>query len=499
MSHHRAHPSLFLGGLLVAPLLAFAPAGCSSSPSSSNAGGSSSGSGAPAGSGDDAGPTRPTGPMGPTGPTGTGGGGEDAAAAHEGGTQAEGGASHDAGSGDSGQSDDAGSGDASVSDGGCSSCQPPANGTMWGPQFVPYSAQSIWNTPLPSVQHTYASDSAAIIAVQFPSSTNTYSSLEGDEPNQYDPSNQGYFATASDPVVNIDCSGSNSCGPNVPATMHIPATAHINASNNDNIMFVVQPDGTEIDFYCWDVYDGHNCEPPGWSSQGDGTWSDGDTISGAWTTNCGNFFSGAGWDGAGSASDGAHALGYGAGGNCAGAGLLNASELSAGVINHALQILTACTQNAAVYPGYWEASGPNPCTGAAPPIGYRLWYDVACSDTQANAALDPWETAILCALNVYGGFVTDNGSDQGAMQPGFGIRDLGEVPSFEFGTGDQWAQLSSQGWSPYAVGGDWTSSFPRWGLSGPHSDGNGNWMPPGVDFSSHMHYLDPCVTQGTCP
>jgi len=199
-----------------------------------------------------------------------------------------------------------------------------------------------------------------------------------------------------------------------------------------------------------------------------------------------------------SPSDGAHASGYGAGGNCAGVGLLNASELSSGLIQHAVQILSSCTAQSSVFPGYWNTSGPNPCTGASPAIGYRLWYDVSCSETQSNTALLPWERALLCALNEYGGFVTDNGGDTGAMQPGFGIRQMGEVPAYEYGTADPWAPLQSQGWSSYAVGGDWSSSYPRWAPS-THTDGNGHWTPPGVDFHDHMHYLDPCVTEGTCP
>jgi hypothetical protein len=400
---------------------------------------------------------------------------------------------------DAGKNSDAPIADAAEEPGPCSSCPLPTNGTMWPSSFVPYSPKSVWNTPLAKTSHTYASDSATIIATQFPSTTDTYTEFSGSEPGEYDPSVQLYFASASDPLVTIDCGDGGACGPGMPASMHIPAKAHINDSNNDNIMMVVQPDGTELDFYCWDVYDDHECEPPGWTSEGNGAWSEGDTFSvGGSSTNCGNFLTGAGWNGATSPSDGAHASGYGAGGNCAGAGLLDARELASGVINHALQVVPECTAQSSVFPGYWDTSGPNPCSGPAPPIGYRMWYDVSCSDTQSNPSLGPWEKAILCALNVYGGFVTDNQSDTGAQEPGFGVRAMGEVPSYEFGTGDQWAQLGTQGWSSFVVGGDWSSSFPRWGPTA-HTDGSGNWIPPGVDFHDHMHYLDPCVTKGTCP
>jgi hypothetical protein len=102
-------------------------------------------------------------------------------------------------------------------------------------------------------------------------------------------------------------------------------------------------------------------------------------------------------------------------------------------------------------------------------------------------------------LHDYGGFILDNGSDSGSLTSGIGFRTWGEDSAYENSSGDQFAQLASQGWASLSAGGDWSPDYPRWNQGSVHVDGNGNWAPPGVNFAAHMHILDPCVTEGNCP
>jgi hypothetical protein len=86
-------------------------------------------------------------------------------------------------------------------------------------------------------------------------------------------------------------------------------------------------------------------------------------------SNCGNFYTGAGWLGATSPTDGSHQGNIGQGGNCAGAGLLHPAELASGAINHAMYVLVQCDMNGSVYPVSNGVSGSPSCSGVLPYVG----------------------------------------------------------------------------------------------------------------------------------
>jgi hypothetical protein len=196
---------------------------------------------------------------------------------------------------------------------------------------------------------------------------------------------------------------------------------------------------------------------------------------------CGNFFTGAGQLPASTSGNTT------AGGACEGAGVLSPQQLIAGHINHALFLITNCA-NGNVYPAE-TGSNTDRCSGTGPALGARLWYDVPDATTEADAALHPWEKAILEALHDYGGYVMDD-VNGGAIGQGVQFVPESEEPAYRYGSGDQWSGLAAQGWSSAAIPGA-PSGYLRWTGADP-------WTPGGVNLNAHLHVLNVCVTQGSC-
>ena len=368
-----------------------------------------------------------------------------------------------------------------------SSAQNLVNGQEWATSFTPYGPASVWNTRV-SANPTIAAYSANVIAHQFPGSGSS-SALQIREPGPNDYGHPVYFATGSDPVVNLACTTYCNAPDNggVPATMHIPPKARP-AGGTDASMAVIQPDGTEIDFFAAYGSPGSSTD---WQAPHDEQardWQAGDTISAANIANCGSFATGSGFMAVGPGSTAAD--------QCDAGGQVKINELTAGVINHAIAIQLACA-NGAVYPAPPGASTDQCTSGVGAPLGARLWYDVPDDQTNANPNLHPWERAILNALHDYGGFFTDNGSG-GSYALGMSIEfsDIAE-PADDFGLPDPRAALAAQGWVSTTV-----SQLPprnpsalRWY----YPDVNDSpWNPQGVDFSAHVHWLDPCSARNSC-
>jgi hypothetical protein len=337
----------------------------------------------------------------------------------------------------------------------------PPNGYAWPASFVPFGPTSPWNTRI--VNPTYTSDSAAIIAAQFPG-PGLSAPVRNDPAGQWDQAHPIYFASASDPLINVNCVAPYCTG--IPSQIRIPARGLFGQSlQDDSHIGVVQPDGTEYDMYCWDG-NSVSCGP-----QQGGTWSTGQTVTPGYGAACGNIFTGSG-------IQPLNGSGTTAGGACESAGLLNPNELAAGAINHALFLITACTANGGVAPA--RNQNTNACPGVGPKLGYRLYYDVPDATTNANPNLKPWEKAILNALHDYGGYVMDDIG--GGPIDGTGV--MFQLPSGEpalaYGLPDQWAQLQSQGWTPLTVPGDQQM---RWIGADP-------WNPSGVNFNQHLHYIN---------
>jgi hypothetical protein len=337
------------------------------------------------------------------------------------------------------------------------------NGVEYGAGWAPYSCQSSpWNVHVSS-NPTYATYSSAQIAAEF--SAGETQPVREQEAGAFDYGHPIYYAQASDPVVNVVCQSycNRADSGGYPATIHVPAKARP-AGGSDAHMSVIQPDGTEIDMWG--------------TKQPSANWSTGNTVSAAAVANCGSFVSGSGF-----MADGPGAT---AGGGCLAGGLLRASELLAGSIDHALFLIAQCA-NGWQYPAYPNASTDGCTGGSGPPLGGRLWYDVPDATTNATPGLQSWEKAILNALHDYGGYLED---DMGGGSAVSGIAFLAESgeSSYAFGLPDPFAALTSQGWSGINVAGALALRY----------IGADPWQPAGVNFAAHLHWLDPCSAHASC-
>ncbi len=364
------------------------------------------------------------------------------------------------------------------------------NGQPLPAGFAPYAPTSVWNKPLPPItSNSYTADSAQIIAEQFGGNPgNMGEPLRDNEPGMYDGGRAIYYAKTSDPLVTIPCStfytGCFSGPGALPAAINIPALARGSQEpGNDNRLDVIGPDGTERDFY--------NGGSTVFNPPGGGNWTNGSVLPGSGTGNsCGNYLTGTGL----TTPDVTY--GVTAGDQCAEAGLVTINDLLTGTINHALIVVTNCTNPGGVYPA--RNQNTNNCTdGVGPMLGYWLWYDVPCSTTRASG-LKLYAQAILCALNVHGGAVMDDYGG-GTIAGGMGLATEGSEPFYAFCASgqvcDYWSKLAAQGWVGLTIPGT-PAGYQRW-FAG-DMDANGNWTPPGVNFAAHLHYLKSCVIQGTC-
>lgn len=347
--------------------------------------------------------------------------------------------------------------------GGCASEPSLQNGVAYAAGWAPYGCTSSpWNVPV-SANPTYASYSSAVIASEFGAGNSQPVRDEEAGPDDY--GHPVYYASASDPVVNLRCTAYCNTVDNggYPATAHIPAQARP-AGGTDAHMAVIQPDGTEIDMWA--------------TSQPSGNWTNGSTVTAQAIANCGNFVTGSGFTPTGPAAT--------AGGACVAAGLLRATELLAGHIDHALFLISQCAIGWQ-YPAFPNASTDNCTAGQGPPLGGRLWYDVPDATTNANANLKPWEKAILNALHDFGGYLEDDVAG-GAGVSGIGfLAESGEAAA-AFGLTDPFSALTAQGWTAISIAGAQQLRY----------IGADPWQPSGVNFAAHMHWLNPCSAHATC-
>lgn len=354
--------------------------------------------------------------------------------------------------------------------------------------FTPWQSGSPLNQPV-SAHPTMLANSAAIVAAQFPNGQNP-DTARVTEAGQYDYAHPIFYATSADPLVTLKCT--QYCGApdngGVPAAIHIPAKARP-AGGTDAHMTVVQGDGTTIDFWGLTgtpgITAGQNTSPPQRAKR---DWQTGDVASASAIANCGSFTNGAGILTTG---PGATASQF-----CARGGTTTAAELINGQINHALDLVAQCAVGTQ-YPTPANA-GTDRCTsGLGPPLGGRLWYDVSCATTRASGALQTWEKGVLCALNVYGGYLIDNVIGGPYATGGIFPQVESEEPWYDYqGPGyiSPFAPLASQGWNSITVANAiGVSSGTRWMYN------NGNpWNPPGVSFVGHMHWLAECSARGSC-
>lgn len=345
------------------------------------------------------------------------------------------------------------------------------NGQEWPTTFVPYGGSRIWNSTLPDSGAALLANSAGIVQ-NAQSSTNgpAVHTQEYSGSGGYDVSHPVVVATTSDPLVKTSCYIYCN-GTTAPASVYIPAAARP-AGGSDHHLAVVQPDGTEVDF--WEVSQN--------STQGGSVarnWQSGDTLDFGSGASCGNFSSGSG-----ETTNGATA-----GGGCLGAGLVRAAELNAGNIAHALFVGTNCVANYYVYPATQTAQVCTDSSLPNVPLGARIQVIDTAAQIQAMP-LQPWEKTILIALHTYGGYIMDTGGsapstvglvdveiEDDAQFAAFGTT---VTPMQSYGAANGWTPVSVNGATRYIAASPWN----------PFS-GSGGW-------AAHLQIVSSCYAQGTC-
>lgn len=365
------------------------------------------------------------------------------------------------------------------------------NGEGWPPGFRPYAAGSPWNRRLPAAPRL-APRSAEMIASAYGGKDEAI--LRTAAPGGWDYTHPMYYARPDDPLVhtacNIYCRG-------VPAVgdIRIPAKARP-AQGSDHHLAVVEPDGTEIDF--WEATmterDGRN------SGANDVTrdWRSGDTLYYGGGGRCSNLFSGSGFQREGGPT---------AGGACLGGGRITAAEVRAGVAHHALFVALRCVGDGErVTPANQALHGHGGCAGEPRrhiPLGARIWSDL--TERQVDALrLGPAATVYLKALHAYGAYVLDvrSGCERCEASEGALLTlESFEPPQEEWSYGRQPVDVllgRALGWHPVQVarrgeGSDVGDLTPRYIGASP-------WRPyaHAGGAVSHLHVVDPCYASGEC-
>lgn len=374
------------------------------------------------------------------------------------------------------------------------------NGTAWPTAFQPYSPTSIWNHKLPASPVVYAS-SAQRIADAFANGCGGNSMcgagfryVQWGGGQEYD--HPVVFASSTDPLVNAWCdepgywtTGTAGCH-QTPTQIRIPAKARP-ASGGDHHLAVVQPDGTEYDF--WQVNKNSRNTANYGSTTATTDWQRGDEIDFWGGGLCGNFYSGSGITPNNATS----------GGNCLAAGTITSQEIVNNQINHALTAAVGCSDPQVVYPA---VTGTHTCPsswGAVIPMGALI--HVKDTDAQINAmSISAFEKAVLRAYHDYGLYVMDganqlsNGDgiphapwvgDPGGQYTPFGVTN--PMPNV----------LQNAGWQPDQVPNN-CSQWPLASCGGSQTEyrlyGNSGWNPFPDGWKNHLEILDPCNARQTC-
>ena len=161
------------------------------------------------------------------------------------------------------------------------------------------------------------------------------------------------------------------------------------------------------------------------------------------------------------------------------AGVVRAEEMEAGRIDHALFAAIKCASGRSVYPAQAGTTGSR-CSNFglpgsdAPPMGARIWLDLS-PEQIGRLRIPRWRKTILEALNRYGMIVGDTTSGNGA----WGLVAESGSSYTSFGERDAWSAFAAK------VA---RRSSGRYGLE----------LDGGVDWSRHLHVVQPCVSRGNC-
>jgi hypothetical protein len=309
----------------------------------------------------------------------------------------------------------------------------------------PYSAESPFNRRLPA-QPRVAADSDRVVArlLSFGPIKHLEAGL-ADTPDDF--GHPTYYSRPSDPVFRLHCY-EESWGrcPLEGLEIRAPDAARPAGGDDAHLTVVDQDSGWEYDLY-------KVRSKPAGGGVLEIRWGGRTRI-----------------DGDGLGSDGT-AAGFGSL-----AGLIRASELAAGHIDHALFVTVHCDDGRAVYPA--RKSGRSCATlgepaDDAPPMGAHL--QLALSDEQIAALPGPeWKKTVLRAMADYGMFVGDTGGGSWGVQVESGSTFT------SFGQPDPLVAFArANAWTPY----------------GDLLVGN---LRDGIDWAHDLRVIDPCVSRGTC-
>jgi hypothetical protein len=309
----------------------------------------------------------------------------------------------------------------------------------------PYGPTSPFNQPLPSTPRL-ADDSAQIVArlLSFGRLDHLVAG-EADTPNDF--GHPTFYSQPGDPVFRLHCyeTAWGRCDIE-DEEIRIPDAARPASGGDSHLTVVDQQSGWEYDLYKV------RSKPPGGGTL-EFRWGGRTRIDG---------------DGLGSDATAARF------GNLA--GIIRASELDAGHIDHALFMVARCDAGRWVYPAQ---KGGRSCdvlglsTTDAPPMGTRL--QLAMSSEQINALQVPsWKKTILRAMATYGAIFGDTGGG------GWGVQAESGTTYTSFGAPDPLVTFAqANGWTPY----------------------DGRYIAnlrSGIDWARYLRVIDPCVSRGTC-
>jgi hypothetical protein len=250
------------------------------------------------------------------------------------------------------------------------------------PSWRPYARTSPFNRALPAQPRLHPRSQAMVSrllgfgraqAIQL-----------GTAGTRFDYSHPVYFGRASDPRHRIRCTERWGRCAVEGHVVHIPRGARAAAGTDAHLTVIDTRSGWEYDL--WGV---HRVSPTGGTLRA--RWGGRTRIDG---------------DGRNSPATAAHFGGA--------AGVIRASELAAGRIDHALFLVAECGSGRAVYPA--RGSGAR-CANRrnAPPLGARFALDMSDAEIAAVPG-SPLKRTILRALARYGAYLGDTGTGSWSVQ-----------------------------------------------------------------------------------
>jgi hypothetical protein len=313
----------------------------------------------------------------------------------------------------------------------------PAGATPWSAAcWRPYAATSPFNEVVPAKPSIPSYSAAVVNSVLAEDGTSNF--LAGPTVGY----EAVYYTNPSAPLYTIHCTEAWGTCAVEGVRLHIPATA-LPAPNQDHHMVVIDaPSNIEYDF--WETG-----TLPAAGGTLDISWGGQTSITGA---------------GLNSDSNAATFGGL--------AGVVRASELKAGLINHALVLSVNCDNGTYVWPA---TKADQTCPdGSGPAMGQRLQLNMTTAQIKA-LAIPAWNKTVLQAFATYGAYVEDTGNDPWAIK-----FESGQTYT-SIGQPNPWLSLASTNtWSYWAPDNDYVGSF----------NSSIPW--------NQLRVISPCVAQRTC-